>query len=183
MRQTIINKQRRLAINPRHKTPFIRIRRKKGKGNNKRITDVQNAKRKRKQRKTTFEPAAAVGGTSSMDMFHIVISLVPFYPVCRLLSTFVDRGPFYSSCCPPFPHALGRVSFHSSCWPSSLHSLGHHSRRIRGASYSQLCLILIPPHHEPFGCFEDPSVPLPCLFSCAGPQRGLKSKHQGGNFR
>ena len=48
---------------------------------------------------------------------------------------------------------------------------------------TQLCLNLVPPHHEPFGCFKDPIVPFPLLFRCSGPQRSLNSKHRGGVFR
>ena len=68
----------------------------------KKITEDRSAKRKR--RKTTFEPAAAVGGTSSIDMFHFLVGLVPCYPVCRLLPAFVHRGfPFTPPFAPPSP--------------------------------------------------------------------------------
>ena len=47
----------------------------------------------------------------------------------------------------------------------------------------QLWLRLVPPHHQPFGCFEDPPVPLSRLVCCSGPQSGPNSTHQGGKLR
>ena len=49
-------------------------------------------KKKKRERRTTFESAAAVSGTSSVDMFYLLVGLVPCYPVCHLLPTFVHRG-------------------------------------------------------------------------------------------
>ena len=48
---------------------------------------------------------------------------------------------------------------------------------------TQLRVILIPLHHEPFGCFEDPPVPLSRFLWCNDLHRGLCSKHQRGMFR
>ena len=72
-----------------------------------------------------------------MDMLRLLVGLVPCYPVCRSSLSYdrPPRFPFESSCCPPSPHSLGRVSFHSCCCPASPHSLGHHRRWMRGAAY------------------------------------------------
>ena len=47
---------------------------------------------------------------------------------------------------------------------------------------TQFRLVLVPPDHEPFGCFEDPPVPLARLLCANGSKRGLSSKHQRGVF-
>ena len=67
------------------------------------ITEDQSQKDKDKEN-ITFEPAAAVGGTSSIDMLHLllIVGLVPCYPVRRLLPTFVHRGvPYAPPVTPP----------------------------------------------------------------------------------
>ena len=46
-----------------------------------------------------------------------------------------------------------------------------------------LRLILVPRDREPFGCFEDPPVPLANRLCCSGPQRGLNSKNRWGVCR
>ena len=124
---------------------------------------AQTKRKKRRQRENSFEPAAPVGGTSSIDMFyfllHFIVGLVPCYPVCQLLPTFVllfaplPAFPWSGflpllllSPLPPFPWALPTT--HGGC----------------AALPTQLCLIPVPPHHEPFGYFEDPPVPPPRLF-------------------
>ena len=50
------------------------------------------------------------------------LSAISFYTFRR-----PPRFTFYSSCCVPSPHTLGRVSSHSSCC-SLPHSLWHHPR-------------------------------------------------------
>ena len=80
------------------------------------------SKRKKKnnrnsKRKSEFDPAAAVGGTSSMDVIYLLVGLVPCYPVCRLLPTYPPRFPLYSSCCLPYPRARVRGFFPHSCCP------------------------------------------------------------------
>ena len=101
-------------------------------------------------------------------MLYFLVGMVRCHPVCDLLPTFSPTAVsllLYSSCCPPPPIPLDTT------------------RGERAALPTQLCIILVPLHHEPFGCFEDPPVPLPRLFCCSGPQRGLNSKHRGGKFR
>ena len=109
-------------------------------------------------------------------MFYLLltVSLVPCYPVCNLRPTFVHRGFPYSPLVPPL-YALHRSGFfHSTCCPPFPHSLVHHLRRI-SALPAPLCLNLVLPHHEPFGCFKDSPVPLPRRFGCSGPQRDLST--------
>ena len=133
-------------------------------------------KRTNKGRKTTFEPAAPVGGTSSIGMLYFLVGLVPCYLVCHLLPTFVHRG-FPSTPPVPPPTRIPLVGFPSTppvAPPSPI------PLRTTHGGCAALCLILVPPHHEPLGCFEDSPVPLPRLFFCGGPQRGLDSNHQGG---
>ena len=159
MRLTIQSNRSRLVIHPQDYSCLRgRERRQTRRSKNKIITEDQSAEGKRQQRKITFEPAvAAVGGTSSIDMFYLLVGLVPCHPACRPLS-------LYFSCCSPFPHSLSRVlflplmlrgldwvgdsltsylyvaqrtkTFTSSCCPPSPHSLGNHPRRMRGAAYS-----------------------------------------------
>ena len=107
------------------------------------------AKTNKRQWKTTFEPSAAVGGTISIDIFYAGRpgALLPCLP-----------SPSYFR--PP------RFTLYTSCCPPSRHSLGHHPRRMRCGAYSP-CVILVPPHHEPFGCFKDPPVILFLVFFAA----------------
>ena len=44
-------------------------------------------------------------------------------------------------------------------------------------------LFYVPPGHAPFGCSEDPPVPLARLLCCKGQQYGLNSKLPWGIFR
>ena len=96
MRQAIRNKPSRLVIRPRKKTYFIRTVRNEKLGM-KKVT-IRKSRRikaqqiKRKQTKLTFEPAAAVGGTSGINLFHLLVGRVPCYPACRLLPSLVHRG-------------------------------------------------------------------------------------------
>ena len=165
MRQTIRNNQSRLVIHLRHTTRFVRTR-KKDKVIERKNTEDQEQKETKRQKKTTFEPVAPVGGTSSTDMFYSLVGLVPCYSVYHLLPTFVHRGfPSTPPVAPPPPFPLGTTHGRSP------------------ALSTQLCLILVPPHNEPFGCFKDPPVPLPRHFCCSGPQSSLNPKNQGDVFR
>ena len=181
--QTVVrNKQSRLVIHPRRKTPAIRTRKKKYKVSIRKSRGIKTQKRQGKQRNITFEPAAAVGGTSGMGMLHLLVGLVPCYPVCRLLPTFAHRR-FPSTPVPPLA-PVSLIGFPSTPPvarpPPSPWGTTHGGCT---ALPTQLCLILVPLHYEPFGCFKDPPAPLPRLFCCSGPQRGLNFKHQGGVFR
>ena len=107
------------------------------------------------------------------------------YSACHLLPSFVQHG-FPSTLPLAPPTRIPLVGFPSTppVAPPSPQSPGHRPRRIPGAVYSA-----VPhpratsPHHEPFGCFRDPPVPLPRIFCCSGPQRGLDYKRQAGVFR
>ena len=117
-------------------------------------------------------------------MSYILAGPVSCYPVCRLLSTFAHRGfPYTPPVAPPPPIPL--VGFPSTpppvASPSPLPLGTTHGGCV--ALPTQLCLILVSPCHEPFGCFKDPSVSLPRNFCLSGPQRGINSKHQGRVFR
>ena len=78
--------------------------------------------------------------------------------------------------CPAFPWS-GFLPLFILPLPSPI-ALGNTQGRFPALS-TQLCLIIIPPHHEPLGCFKDPPVPLPRLVNCSGPHRGLNSKTKG----
>ena len=68
-------------------------------------------------------------------MFYLLVGLVPCYPACRLLPTFVNRGFLFTLLLPPHPVFLWSGFFHSSSCPSSPHSLGpHHARTRNGKS-------------------------------------------------
>ena len=41
--------------------------------------------------RVSFEAAAGIGPTRSLDRFHLLIVGAPCYPICRLLPAFVDR--------------------------------------------------------------------------------------------
>ena len=60
------------------------------------FTEDQSARGKKESYgKVSSEPAAAaVGGTSSIGMFHLLLGLMPWCAVCRVLPTFVHRGLF-----------------------------------------------------------------------------------------
>ena len=164
MRQTIRKKLIRLAVHPRHKTPVIRTR-KKDKSKNKKIKENQR-NIYIEQRKTTSEPIAAVGDTSSIGIFHLLCSwpraLLPCLPPPAYFRP--PRFPFYSSCCPPAPH-IPLVTFPPTppVAPPTPIFLGT-THGGCAALPTQLCLILVPPCHEPFGCFKDPRIPLPRFF-------------------
>ena len=53
-----------------------------------------------------------------------------------------------------------------------------HAFVLRGAPSS-----FSPSSHEPFGCFQDPPVPLDCLFCCTHPQHSFHSKLPWGVLR
>ena len=66
-------------------------------------------------------------------MFHLLGDLVPCYPVYRLFSTPVHCCfPFTPPLAPPSPHSVGTICGGCAALPT------------------QLCLITVPPHHEPF---------------------------------
>ena len=46
---------------------------------------------------------------------------------------------------------------------------------------TQLCLNAVLPHHEPFGCFKNPPVPLPRVFCCNGTLCGLDLQTPSGS--
>ena len=175
-------------MHPRHTTPSIRLinRRKEEKEikwKSHRISARKKNKAKRRQRKTTFEPAAPVGGTSSRWKFYFLVGLVLCYPVCHLLPTFVYCS-FPSTPPVPPPLRVPLVGFYATLPVAPPLPIPLDTTHGGCAALStQLSLILVPPHHEPFGCFEDPPVSTSRLFGCSGPQRGLNSKHQGGKFR
>ena len=137
------------------------------------LEDQSAKKRKKEERNMTFETPAAVGGTSSTDTFHplLIVGLGLCYPVCRLLPTFAHRGSLILLLLPPLPlfpwsgllllllSALGTT--HDGC----------------AALPTQLCLILVPLDHEPFGCLGGPPVPRTRIFRCRGPQRRSKSQY------
>ena len=67
---------------------------KKGKETNiTKITEDQRKKIKNRKKtshsKTTFKPAAPVGGTSSIVMFYFLVGLVPCYPVCNTINSWL----------------------------------------------------------------------------------------------
>ena len=152
------NKGSRLVIHPRHKTRVIRTKRKKYRGKHtylvqKKQTEDQTEKKTIKQRRTKFEPTAAVGGTSIIDMFHLlllIVGLVPCYPDCRLLPTFVHRG---------FPHTPPLVApLPPSPWSGFLP------------------LFLLPP--LPLFPWALPTADAPCrLLSCASSSCNLTMSH------
>ena len=110
----------------------------------------------------------------------LIVGLVPCYPVRRPIPTFAHRGfPSTPSCGPPSLHPLGRASItppvaSTPCIPLDT---------THGGCAALPARLLVPLHHEPFRCFEDPPVPLPRLCCCSVPQRGINPKHGGGVFR
>ena len=95
------------------------------------ITEHQAQSEKEDKKKTTFEPAAAVGGTSSIYMLYLLVSLVPSYPLCHLRPTFVHRGFPSNPPVPPPPHIpSGGFPSTPPVAPPSPHSVGHHPARI-----------------------------------------------------
>ena len=119
------NKQSRLVIHAPRKTQVIRTRGPRDtKITIRKFQNYRGSKRtKKKEHRGKSERAAAVGGTSSMDMFHLllIVGLVPFYPVCRHLPTFAQHGFPYT---PPVAP------------PPSPSSFEHHTRRMHGTAYS-----------------------------------------------
>ena len=98
----------------------------------------QAQKSKKKKTKTMFESAAAVGGTSSIGMFHSRVGLVPCCSVCRLIllpSTVVSlvlllppppRIPFVGfpstpPVAPPPPIPLGTTPGGCAALPHEFH--------------------------------------------------------------
>ena len=100
-----------------------------------------------------------------MVMFYSLVGLVPWYPLCHLLLTFVDRS-FPSAPLVPTSLRIPSVGFSATTPPvASLPPIPldtTHGGWMRGAAYSAQPH----PHHESCGrCFtnKDPAVPLPRL--------------------
>ena len=98
-------------------------------------------------------------------MFYFLVGLVPCYPVCHLLPTFVHRN-FPSTPPVPPPPRIPLVGFPSTppvAPPPPIPS----GTTLGGfpAMSTQLCLMLVPPHREPFGCFEAPRYHVPAILS------------------
>ena len=131
-------------------------------------------------------------------MFYLLVGLVSCYPVCHFLPTFVHRS-FPST--PPVPPSLRIPLVRFSATPPVAPPPPIPLDTTYGgcaALPTQLSLILVSSHHEPFGCSASSSCHLtmnrsaasripphhfPAFFCCSGPQRGLNSKHEGGKFR
>ena len=98
----------------------------------------QAPKKREKMEKTAFEPAAVVGGTSSIGMFYLQVTVEPAascYPLSAisfLLSPTAVSLLFLLL--PPLPaFALsGFLPLLSCCLPSP-HSLGHHAHTMADA--------------------------------------------------
>ena len=77
------------------------------------------------------------------------------YPVCHLLPTFVHHAFLFTPPVPP-PTRIPLVGFPPTPPvappPPIPLDTGHGGCAVLS---TQLCLILVPPHHEPFGCFEE----------------------------
>ena len=118
---------------------------------------------KPRRKKTTFKAAAAVCGAGSLGRCPLV-GLVSCYPVCLVLPAFANRG-FSATFMPLRPTPLGTTRIGCVAIPA------------------QCRLMLMPPCHDVFCCFEDSAIPLARLLSCNGPHLGLHPKHQLGVFR
>ena len=90
-------------------------------------------KERKKERKITFKSAAAVGGTNSADMIHLLAGLARFLLSSTAVSLLLPLPP---SC----PDSLGRVSFYSCM-----------------ALHCPLCL----PHYNYVSLFRDRRVGIP----------------------
>ena len=127
-------------------------------------TEDHARKERRQKNKTTFEQAAPVGWRdwaareAQTCSTHVPAWCLATLPAISFLlsTTAVSLLPLLS---PPLP---------SIPWSGFLpllllpHSLGRHPRRISGAVYSAACcLIFLPPHNQPFGCFKDPLIAPP----------------------
>ena len=93
-----------------------------------------------------------------------IVREVPSTKVAVSLPLLSSAVSLTSSSCPHSRHSLARPP-HGGCaglWPA------------------QLCLILVPPHHEPFGCFKkSPVAPPTCFVSCGRPQRSQLRTSRG----
>ena len=104
-------------------------------------------------------------------MFHFLIGLLPccLLPwVCRLLPTCAQCG------FPSTPPVASAAPLPLAGFPSTPHSVASPPPIPLGTTLggcaalpTQLCLILMPFHHEPFGCFEDPRKSIPRLSAVA----------------
>ena len=99
----------------------------------------------------------------------VVFGLVSCCPICRHPPAFVRHGFRSIYVVPPprihsarFPSAPGLAP--SPPFPLDTFHGGWH------ALPTQLCLVVAPPHHEPYGCFKDTRLPLSRLFCDSGPQ-------------
>ena len=109
--------------------------------------------------KNTHKVVAGVA--SCVDKFYLLIGLGAPSAVSFFLQT---RFPY-----PPSPLPLLSAL-------STMHPGG-------AALRARFCLLYVSPGHEPFGCFEDPPVPLPRLLCCMDPQCGFKPKLPWEVFR
>ena len=69
----------------------------------------------KQQRKTTFEPAAAVGGMSIIFMSYVLLGLVTSYRVSHILPFFLYRGFLHS---PGVTHCPRIILVGFLCTPS-----------------------------------------------------------------
>ena len=104
------------------------------------------------QRKTTFEPAAPDGGTSTIPGRHVVLTSRPgasCYPGCHLLPTFAPRGfPSTLTVAPTLPKPL--VGFASTPPVDPLlPPYGHTTTSIHEFEYI-FCIKNTPPPPTPF---------------------------------
>ena len=119
-------------------------------------------------------------------MFYFVVGPVRSlcYPVCHLLVTFIYFCIPSTPLVTALPPRILLVVFPSTLpVPPPLPIPLDTTHPGSPALCTQMCLIFVPPLHEPFGGYKDPPVPIPRIFRCSGSQRGLNSKHQGGVFR
>ena len=113
-------------------------------------------------------------------MFYSLVVLVPWFPVCHIVSTFFHRR-FPSTPSPSRMPSVGLIFTPPAAPPPHIALDTTHGEC--AAKPIQLCLLLAPPHREQFGCFEDPPGSRRRLLCCSGPQCGLNFKHQGGKCR
>ena len=161
-----------------HKATFNR--RKEEKEIKTKITKDQSSA-KRRPRKTTFEPAAPVGGTSSIGMFYFLIGLVPRYPQSAfsflLSSTAVSLLLLMSPLHPAFPWwGFLPLLMLPPLSPFPLKPPTAYAQRclIRCASFSRHLTM------NRSAASRTPRYHFPVFLGRSGPQRGLSSKRHGG---